>query len=415
MQEKIILQPPKLFSLSNHIPVYCVNAGDQDLLKIEFIFKAGTWQEEHALQAALTNSMLMEGTSSRNATQIAEDVDFFGAYLQHEYEQDSAGVRLITLCRFLEKTIPVAEDVIKNSVFPENELGNLCARKKQHFLVNQKKVGHVARTHFPAMAFGTNHPYGRFVKESDFDTLSVSSLIHFFNVHYHANNCVIIASGKLPPDLIPLLDKHFGGNDWSREKQTSKPFPSVILEKGKKEFYQMEDVMQSAVVVGGPLFNKTHPDFHGIQFVNTLLGGYFSSRLMANIREDKGYTYGIHSGIHSFLHGGIFSIFCETGVEHTNAVLQEIYKELKILREVPVGSDELRRVKNFLMGTLMRSADGPFALAEKFRNIMEYDLDYTYYDKQAEVFMKITADEIMQIAKQYFNPEEMLELVAGGK
>lgn len=401
--------------LRNNIPVYSINAGTQELIKIEFLFSAGMYQQEIPLQAATVNTMLEEGTSQLNAAQIADRVDYYGAFLETGVSQDSASVVLYTLNKHLRSTLPVVEQIIKDSVFPQHELDTHIRNKKQTFLVNNQKVANVARKRFTELLFGEKHPYGINVKETDFDVINRSHLNDFYSRFYRSNNCKIIMAGKVDDDVLSLLDNHFGGNDWNSISDLSTKSLPIITTAEREQLILKEDAMQSAIRIGKVMFNKTHPDFQSLQVLNTLFGGYFGSRLMSNIREDKGYTYGIGSGIASLQNSGYFFISTEVGVDVCKDAIKEIYFEMNRLREELVPEDELELVKNYLSGMFLRSVDGPFALAERFKGIMEYDLGYDYFDRYIATIKTISASQLRNLANTYFDKNSMIELVVGKK
>lgn len=401
--------------LRNKIPIYAINAGTQELIKIEFLFSAGLYHQEMALQAATVNTMLEEGTSKMTASQIADAVDYYGAFLETDIAHDHASVVLYTLNKHLKSTLPVIEQIIKDSVFPQQELDTHLKNKKQKFLVNQQKVGSVARKKFAELLFGEKHPYGLNIKETDFNLLRRSHLTNFYSKHYRANNCKIILAGKVNEDIYPLLDKHFGGEDWNINDGLIKSDFNISTSVDREQLIYKEDALQSAVRIGKILFNKKHPDFQSLQVLNTILGGYFGSRLMANIREDKGYTYGIGSGIASLQNSGYFFISTEVGVGVCKNAVDEIYFEINRLREELVPDEELELVKNYMLGTFLRSVDGPFAMAEKFKGIMEYGLGYDYFDRYLATIKSISASQLRDLANIYLDKNSMIELVVGKK
>ena len=405
--------------LRNNIPVYSINAGTQELIKIEFLFSAGMYQQKIPLQAATVNAMMEEGTSQLNAAQIADKVDYYGAYLETSVSQDSASIVLYTLNKHLKSTLPVIEQIIKDSIFPIAELDTHIRNKKQTFLVNSQKVANVARKRFSELLFGEKHPYGINVKEKDFDAINRSVLNDFYSRFYRSDSCKIILAGKVDEDVFSILDTHFGGNDWS--SIAIKPIitaPAIPLKLGKgiaSEVIYKEEALQSAIRIGKVLFNETHPDFQPLQVLNAVFGGYFGSRLMSNIREDKGYTYGIGSGIVSLKNSGYFFISTEVGVDVCKNAIKEIYFEMNRLREELVTEDELQLVKNYLSGMFLRSVDGPFAMAERFKGIMEYGLGYDYFDKYLATIKGISASQLRDLANRYFDKDSMVELVVGKK
>jgi len=212
--------------------------------------------------------------------------------------------------------------------------------------VNSQKVSVLARRRFNELLFGDKHPYGIDVKDEDFDKIDTNKVKAFFNTHYNSNNCTIFVSGKMPKTLLNKLGELFGNSKWGKSDHIVTE-PNCILDTTQQQKHLIEkaDAIQSAIKVGRVLFNKTHPDYFHFQVLNTILGGYFGSRLMANIREDKGYTYGIGSGLASLVHGGYFSISTEVGSDVTEKALKEIYHEVNVLRTDLVGKDELQTVK----------------------------------------------------------------------
>ncbi|MCC6690831.1 MAG: insulinase family protein, partial [Bacteroidia bacterium] len=369
--EKITIAHAQLHTLDNGINVGIISSGTQDIIKVEFIFNAGVWHQTISLQATCCNAMLDEGTKSKKASEIADAVDYYGAFIEMEANQDWATVTLYSLTKHLEKVLPVLEDVLKNSVFPEEELDILLQNKQQSFFVDEQKVAHVARTRFNAIIFGKESPYTYKLKQDDFNLLKRNHLIDFYNTHYKSNNCKILLSGKVNDAAINLINKYFGGKDWGGNSKL--PIQTTGVSKPdlqKKHLIERTDALQSAIRIGRVLFNKLHPDYHAMKILNTVLGGYFGSRLMANIREDKGYTYGIGSRIISLKNEGYFFISTEVGVDVCKAAIKEIYTEVNQLQNNLIPQSELELVKNYMLGDFVRSIDGPFALADKFKKIM---------------------------------------------
>ena len=159
--------------------------------------------------------------------------------------------------------------------------------------------------------------------------------------------------------------------------------------------------------------NKSHPDYPGLKILNVILGGYFGSRLMKNIREDKGYTYGIHSSVNSLALGGYKVISAEVSRVNIRKAIDEIYREIRILQTTPVGDNELDLVRTYMAGEMVRMFDGPFAVAESFKSVWEFGLDYEYYYRFAEIVKTITPEEIQQLANDYYNIDDLYEIIVG--
>lgn len=408
----IQINPPERYLLANGIPVYRINSGTQDLVMIELIFNAGSWYQQFPFAATGANLMLREGTAGLTSTAIAEKLDFYGAHLETSVEKDHAYVRLYTLSKHLHQTLPVLEDIIKNPSYPEDECSVITLKQKQQLTVNMQKVNYLARTRFNSLLFGSNHPYGRFIEPEDLDKSTTGQFRDFHRDFYHAGNCMIMVAGKLPDSLPPMLQDAFGRNDWQGtpvERLEFKAEPAL-----QKELYiPKDDALQSALRMGRQMFSRSHRDFAGIHFLNTLLGGYFGSRLMSNLREDKGYTYGVGSAIIPLKHSGYFFISAEVGSDVTRDAIREIENELNRLCNDLVPDEELSLVRNYLQGSFLRSIDGPFALAEKYCEIMLDGFDTDYFIEMLEIHQSINATQLRDLAQKYLRPEEMYCLIAG--
>lgn len=411
--EKIDIIKAEEKFLDNGIPFYTINAGSQELTKVELIFSAGMYHQNRTLLASTTNTLLEGGTTKRNALQLSEHIDFFGSFLELEVGQDFASVTVYSLNKYLNESLAFLEEILKESVFPQSEIEIHLANKKQKHLINSGKVNHLARRKFSELLFGATHPYGVDAKTEDFDTLKQSDIINFFKTHYSAKNCFIVAAGNLPKDLHSVLNAHFGKDHWGNNTAPLHKTAIVAGTTQQKHLVEKSDAIQSAIRIGRVLFNKTHPDYFKFQVLNTILGGYFGSRLMANIREDKGYTYGIGSGLNSLVHSGYFYISTEVGADVTKNALEEIYKEIQLLREELIGKEELETARNYILGQFLRSVDGPFALAEKFVAIKEFGLDYAYYTNYFNAVKHVTATELRDLANKYLQEKDLIECVAG--
>lgn len=413
--ESIHFIAPKKMQLSNDIPVYLINSGAQELIKIEFVFSAGIKHQNDPLVATTTNKTIIEGTQKKTARQIADEVDYYGAYLETDIGVDSASVLVYTLNKHLQKIMPIVEDVIKNASFPNEDVHTYLENKKAEFLVNQEKVSSIARKKMIELLLGPSHPYGMPVEQRTFDEVTTQQLQLFYQQYYNANNCFIIVSGKVDHLVVETLQKYFGGNDWINKAIVKFPSLSIGTSTVKKIFIPKEDAIQSAIKIGKLSFNRKHAQYPQMQLLTTILGGYFGSRLMSNIREDKGYTYGISSSLVSMQDTGYFIISTEVGSTVCQKALDEIYSEIEKLRNELISIEELQRVKNYYLGVFLKSVDGAFAQAERLKTLIEYDLDQSYYENYLQAIKKTTPKELLELAQQHLDPEPMVELVVGKK
>lgn len=410
--EKFNFQPPQVCNLDNDIPVFQMITGTQEITKIEFIFKAGSWFEEKPLVAKFTNKMLKEGTQSFTSLELNEKIDFYGAHLETSSDKDMAYVALYSLNKHLMNILPVLEEVIFRPVFPERELITRVQNKKQEFMINSEKVKYVARWKFTELIYGTNHPYGRFFKIEDFDKLNPVDLIQFHEKNYNINNCKIIVAGNIRTDLIPLLNQRFG-KIFNKQPGSVNGLNVISSGDNNQVHIRRDNAIQSAIRIGKVLVNKMHPDYLKLKVLNTLLGGYFGSRLMTNIREEKGYTYGIGSSIVSLQNSGFFFISSEVGSDVTQKAINEIYIELEKLQQDLVSDSELNLVRNYMLGTFLRNLDGAFALSESYKSLIEYGLDSDYFKSYVEIIKTVSPEEIRNLARKYFEKGTLYELKVG--
>jgi len=411
--DKINFFQPEMIRLSNGIPVYQINTGTQDVTKIEFIFNGGSWYQDKHLISRFTNKMLKEGTKNYTSKEIAEKIDYYGAHLESSAEPDNAYVSLYSLNKYIKYILPILEEVIMHPIFPENELKTKTQNQKQKYIVNSEKVNFLARRKFNELIFGEGHPYGKLFDADDFDKIENSDLIKFHNKHFLNQNYKIIVAGKIPAGLIELLDKHFGKYNGDSNSLNSKKAISETPGSNRFVHIKRDDAVQSAIRIGKTLFNKKHPDYIKLKVLNTVLGGYFGSRLMTNIREDKGYTYGIGSALVSLQHSGYFFISAETGSEVTKKAIEEVYHEIRVLQEDKIPEAELGVVRNYMLGSLLSSIDGAFALADNYKSLLEYGLNLDYYKDFIEIINNISAGELRDLAQKYFDLDSLFELKVG--
>lgn len=402
------------YKLDNNVPVFLIHAGTEDVVRIEFTFRAGQAKEFLPLLASTTNMMLKEGSQNYSSEELVRILDYHGAFLHMSLDKDRAGIIMFCLNRHIDNILALCFEILFRPAFPEKELNALMRKRLQWFQINRQKMQNVAIDQFFESIFGKRHPYGRQTTEHDFTSLCPSLLTNFHSKHYTPENMAVIISGKVPPETISLLNKHFG----SHKAQGIMAEPGKLNLKGlrtKKIHVEKQGTVQTAIRIGKPTINKRHPDYPGLKVVDSILGGYFGSRLMSNIREEKGYTYGIRSGVSSLELSGYMLISTEVGNEYVDRTLNEIYKEIRILSEKPVEPAELEVVRNYMSGEMVRMFDGPFALAESFKSAWEFGLDNSYYYRLSEKIRTIEPDEIKSLANTYYNMDDLYEVTAGSK
>jgi zinc protease len=410
--ESRIMTGVESLHLDNGIPVFLIEAGTEDVMRIEYIFKAGMVREYLPLLATSTNLMLTEGSQNHSAEEINRILDYYGIFLNPAAEKDIAGITVYFLSKQTERVLGLTEEILFKPVFPGKELDLLLRKRLRWYQVNREKVQNLAMDQFFESVFGSHHPYGRQVAEKDFKQITPSLLKDFHSKYYRPDNMAIIVSGKLHGQTVNLLNRYFGK---LRSKKIFIEDTANIIAgvKEKNVHIGKPGSVQAAIRIGSSTINKTDPDYPGLKFMNSLLGGYFGSRLMKNIREEKGLTYGIHSAVSSFELSGFKLISTDVANKNIQKTIDEIYREIRLLQTVPVAPEEIKVVRNYMSGELVRMFDGPFALAESFKAVWEYGLDYSYYDRLADKIKTISPDEIIRLAQTYFRIDDLYEIIAG--
>ena len=408
---KLELKPYQHFSLDNGVPVYSINAGAQEVVQIEMVFYAGNTFEQQKGVAAATNFLLKNGTGSRTAFQINEAFEYYGAYCNRACYNETAVITLHTLSKHLEKLLPVMQDMLTDSIFPEQELDIYLQNSRQRLKVNLQKAEFVAGRLIDCYLFGDKHPYGVYTHLEDLDNIHLEDIKKFYQQYYLKGQLVIFVAGKVPDELPKLLNEYFG--KFAVTKPTGS-IPDIKANPATEKKYRIQndaEAVQGAIRIASNFPNRHHPDFKKAIILNNVFGGFFGSRLMSNIREEKGYTYGIHSYLQNHMQQSAWVISTEAGKDVCEPTIEEVYKEMKRLREEQIGEEELLLVRNFMIGGLLGDLDGPFQVIGKWKNIILNNLDESYFYDSIHEIKTISAVELQEIANKYLLPEKFYELV----
>lgn len=407
---QITLKPYTKFLLSNGAGVYYINDGAEEVSMLDFVFDAGNNFENKNAIAAATNHLIKNGTHNKTAFEITEFFEYYGAYLNRKCENETASITLHCLSKHLKELLPVIRMLITESIFPESELEIFKQNSIQRLSVNMLKCDFVANRLIDEYLYGPNHPYGKVSNKEDIEAIQRNELVAFFNKYYLKASCRIFGAGKLPMDFEELIESQFGdltlnetviSDKHKREPSTRKKYFINNDEKG----------VQGAIRIGRPFPNRRHPDFKKFVVLNTLFGGYFGSRLMGNIREEKGYTYGIHSYLENHIEESSWIISTEAGKEVCEATIQEVFKEMRLLQEEPVNDEELLLVKNYMMGLNLGYIDGPFQIISRWKSLILNGLDENYFYDSIKTIKEISSAELLELSNKYLRREDFYELL----
>lgn len=414
--EHFHLPLPERGTLTNGIPLNVLRTGDEDVVRLDILMRGGQWNQTQPLQAMFTNRMLREGSRRFTSSEIAGRLDFYGSWLDLSSSINYGFVTLYSLTKYLPRTLEVVASIIREPTVPEAELETVLKANRQQFLINSERVDVMARRRFNEAMFGKRHPLGRAVVADDYSFISRDVLMDFYHAHYHSGNATIYVSGKVTADTILCIDRLFGEEAWGDTSRKTVDDEHLLCGEGKKRiFVEKENALQSSVKMGCFTISQSHPDFMKLKVLATLYGGYFGCRLMMNIREEKGYTYGIGAGLVPYPGYTVFGISTETANEYVEPLIEEVYREMDRLREEPVTREELDMVRSYMMGDLCRAYETAFSLPDAWIFLQTAGLPDDFHERTVQAIHDVTAEEIQCLAQQYFCKEKLIEVVAGKK
>ncbi len=402
---------PDKHTLKNGVDIYYIQGGKQDVCRMDVLYKAGNIFESKNLLSSITNDLLGEGTLNKTSLQLNDAFDFYGAYIQRESSRDYAGVSLFASDKHLSNLMPLLLEVLLESSYPQHEFDIYLKNRKARYEDNLRKVEFVCRNEFTGMIYG-EHPYGKPLRPEHFSEITRDEINAWYLQHYVQQIPVVFVTGRVEEESKKVIADAFAKLSGSKIEF---PILSFINPSPGEYMMEQEGVIQSAIRVGRSIVTIEHEDYTSLSVANTILGGYFGSRLMKNIREEKGYTYGIGSGLVSFEKNGIWMIAAEVGKDVTANTLKEIYKEIDILSKEKVEEDEMEIVKNYILGNYIKSIDGAFNQADKIKITTLRGLHKDFYKDQILKILATTPDDVMNIVNKYFTKEHLVELVVGGK
>lgn len=406
-----ILKPPMTKAVSAGENLFYVKEGNSEVARVNFIFPAGKLFQSIPLVAQGVSRMMMDGTKSHSGKALSEAIDFYGSYLSFKSGLDYGEATLHLQSRYWEKVFPLVREIFQESVFPKKEFEVFRENGKAALVQDLERVEVLAGRKFFEVLCGPDHSYGKKSEVGDYENLSPEIFQEFFSKHYFGNFPLVVASGWVDENFLKGLKGYFYGP--YKDLVPSDVIKEFTPEKEKFYFLPKKGAVQSAIRVGRIVVKKNHEDYPGLFFLNTVLGGYFGSRLMGNIREDKGFTYGIHSTLQVNRAGGILSISTEVGSEVTKEAVSEIFKEIKRLREDLIGVEEMALVRNYIMGNFLRGMDGPFEVADRFLGLELHGLNYDFYQRFVDTILSISSEKVRELAQRYFREEEFCTVVAG--
>ncbi|NCX94813.1 MAG: insulinase family protein [Chitinophagia bacterium] len=405
------LPPLSHAALSNGANLYWLRAGVQEVAAIDWVFPAGIWYEAHSSIANAVAGLLKSGTTNRTAAQINEELEYYGAQLNIGAGDDNTTVSLFCLSKHLLKLLPLVQEILQEATFPASELEIYKKNATQKLQVKLRDCDFVANRHIDALLFGNNHSYGSYSTVESIQALERDLVNAHYEAYFQPQLAQIFMGGFITDEHVKAVSELFGKLACSNAMLSPKAYPFTTAPERQTNIAHDATGVQGAIRIGRLFPNRQHPDYTPMVVLNTLFGGYFGSRLMSNIREDKGYTYGIYSSISPRKHGGSMIIHTETGRDVVQNAVAEIYKEMEHLLSEPIAEEELLLVKNYLLGNLLGDLDGPFSILNRWKSLILNGFDVAKFNQNVDTYKNVTTDTLQALAQKYFNPNDFIELV----
>ena len=415
--DAITLQVAEVTHLSNGARMHVIKSETQPVIRLDFVFKAGKWFESKTGASDLAAKMLLEGSLNHTAKQIADKVAFYGASFENNHGYDRTEFTLYCLSKYVEELLPLVLDVLQNPVFPEEEYNLLKKRTIQNIKVQRQKNSYLATHSFTKQLLGEQHPYVFGFDEADLENLTKEDLQQFYKSRFITQELEVFACGAIDVDMQRYLEREIQQLNIqpSKASYTSAQKEETAQAGEKTKMVFVKDSLQSSIRMGRLFPHISEPDYLQLLVLNEVLGGYFGSRLMRNIREDKGYTYGIYSAISPKEQNSLFYIGTDVGYTVTDKAIDEVVKELKTLQQEEIPEEELSTVKNYMLGKFLNDINTIFDQCDRYKRIVLFDLPHNHYNDFVTTIRTTTSAELLNLANKYLQEGELYTAVAGRK
>ena len=410
IQDFTLVKPTHL-TLRNGMPAHFINAGVQPIISIQLIFETGNWFAPSAEVNFFTAKMMLEGTKKYTSSELTAEIDGYGATLDVGTATDFAGIDFQCLTKYLPQMLALVQELLTEATFPAQELEKLKTIAIQNIKINNQKTSMVASNEFRAKLFGTTHPYGYTMTEKSVEEINLDDLVARYPYVFKGQPFRVIAAGEIGETESKLIEQ-FLGNLPIHNTVTHTVSHPINSANQYQTYLEKDNAVQTSIRIGKQVMQRQNTDFVPFNVLNTVLGGFFGSRLMKNIREEKGLSYGISSSLAMLKNAGYIMIGTDVKKDLRQQATDEIYKEINLLTKEPIGEDELDLVKNYMKGSFIGSLNTPFALAERYRNIYSFGLAEDYYDHQIERINQVSSEQLLALAQKYYT-SGFIEVLVG--
>ncbi len=403
--------PVDRYLLDNGIEVIEVNQGTQDIIRLEVVYDAGRPVEDKQLASRITAAIQKEGTKSYNSETLAEKIDYYGSSISSGSNLDYSYFSVFVLSKFFEEVIPLLSEVLQEPTFPEDELKTHKEITLEKLKSNLAKSDLVAYRKITEEMYGSTHSYGYNSSEENISSIERSDLLDHFTNYQTSDRCKIIVSGKINKNVRSIINANLGQ---VKTKSKNKQFqlPTIPIHQSVHKISSKQE-HQTAIKIGRKMFTRGHEDFAPAFMLNTVLGGYFGSKLMESIRENLGYTYNIYSSLEPLVYDGYFTINTEVSNDLVDPTVTEIYNQISILQNDKISERELDMVRNYVMGNFLNMIDGPFRVANVMKTLSVSKMKVKEYEVIIDQIYNCTAEKIQDMAQKYLQRKDMIEVMVG--
>ncbi|WP_173021332.1 pitrilysin family protein [Lewinella sp. W8] len=407
------LGPAHRFRLSNGLPVVAIGGAEAPILRVEFLCQGGRPYENQRLVAGAATDLVVEGTRKRTASQLEHFFEQYGTSLETPNVTDTGNLSVSTLNKHAETVLPVMAEVIAEPAFAQTAFRRFMRQRRQQLRENLTDNDTLAYRLITEATYGSDHPYGYNGFFPDYDRLRLDDIKAFYHGHFHAANGTLLVIGQIDASTERLLDATFGqlppGPAVAPPVLPPTPSGAACLQLLRPR------AQQTMIRRGRAGIHIKDPDYPALVVLDTVLGGYFGSRLMRNIREEKGFTYGIDSELDTYRFDGSMEISADVANDNLQEVRQEILVEIDKLRQTPVPAAELDMVRAYLGGSIAMELDGPFGHGWRYRSAIIKDYEpVSFLRRLHETIRDISPQELLTVAQKHLRPEEDKEVIVGG-
>ena len=408
------LEVPAPITLSNGMKMWIAGNGEEEINKLSIYMTGGAFQESRPTQATACSIAVFNGNEKMTFAEIAEAIDYYRAWRSAQVYDNSTAFSISSLNENFDKTLPIFIESLRTPLFPDNEFEPIKRQLAVSCAMAREKVKYLANKEIMRLYYGKCHPLATDPTPDDINSLTGEHMRSFHFNFYKAQNCNLVFAGNVSDREIATVETVLGEwlPDGEPTPQMEPPFsPSAEMFK----IVDKPGAVQAAIVMMLRTVPRQHPDYFKLRILTTMLGGYFGSRLMKNIREEKGYTYGISANHSGRAFDGYVGIATECDTRHTWNVIKEVHNEIKRLQDELIPQQELETVKRYMLSDLAKTLDTPFNIASYIGNMFCYGTYPSYLNDHVREIRNVTSRQLQDIARQYLDIAKLRTVIACDK